>query len=87
MDRFIMPILIVTVIALTALTIYASLREQEEWDAFAKEHACQEVGYKKGQTGVGNSVNSSGSVGIVTVTTPDQVCFKCDDGKIYWRDK
>ena len=74
---------------------WASMREQQEWDAFAASHACRVVERSEGTTsvgvGVGTGVSSSGSVTTVPVTvvsgTPDRAAYSCSDGVVYWRNE
>lgn len=86
--RLILAFLIFVVLLIPAV-IYGSVKEQEQWDAFATAHACKKVGEMSGstQTGVGFGMTASGQMGTVvtTTSTPSKTGWLCDDGVTYWR--
>lgn len=85
--------LVLTVIAATGvlmfLSVRASSREAQEWEEFAKHHACKVVARKKEtvSTGVGPVVGGKDAgVAFIVNTTPAQTAYLCDDGVTYWRN-
>lgn len=81
--------LIVFVVLLIPAVIYGSIKEAEEWEAFAAAHACKKVGHMSGSTstGVGFGTMPNGQMGTVmtTSTTPGKTGYACNDGVTYWR--
>ena len=81
--------LVAACIALIALVVVSSVEEQKRWDAFAVEHKCKVVEYRKGDVLVttATTINPNGGVSVtpMTTVTPDKRAFLCDDGVTYWR--
>ena len=81
--------LMVFLVLLIPACIYGAIKEQEQWEAYAAQHACKKVGKMSAssQTGVGFGMMSNGQMGTVvtTSTTPSKTGWLCDDGVTYWR--
>ena len=57
-----------------------------QWTEFVLANECQLVGKRDGHTSVGTGVTSSGSVGTITTTSPDEEGWFCAaDGLTYWK--
>ncbi len=82
-------VLFVGLAALLALAIigsvFAALHEQEQWDAFARQHNCKLIGHMRGDVSTGIGFSSGGNMVVTTNSTPDKKGYACDDGKQYWR--
>jgi len=90
-DKLIIGGLVLVLVALLVFAVWASVKEEERWQEFAREHNCVEIGEMEGDVGVGvgpalGGGNNSG-IAIVVTSTPGKVGYKCDDGKTYWRNK
>jgi hypothetical protein len=64
--------------------------EQKEWEIFIKDYDCKVIEKIEGKTSVDLVPYIIGeNFGILDMseTTPDRVCYECNDGKKYWRNK
>ena len=80
--------IVALLVLLISLAIWAGIKESREWEAFKVEHKCEMVAHKKGTTSLGvgpTMTGSGGGVTVVTVTSPSQTAWLCDDGVTYWR--
>lgn len=80
MDTFEKLVVAVMVLVLIAL-VAALVQDNQNWQKFKVEHNCKVVGKTAGTWSTG--ISSSGSV--VSVSTPGQTGWACDDGVTYWR--
>ncbi len=83
LQRFDKPVGALPFIALGAgllgLGLALAVREQGRWEQFKIEHACHVVAKSPAIT------SRSWATGDVTVETPEQTGWACDDGAIHWR--
>lgn len=69
---------------LIAIIIIDSNVKAKAWDTFKRKYDCKVVEEMSGSITPGISL---GSGNVVMTVTPDKECWKCNDGKKYWRDK
>lgn len=66
---------LVAIVSIFILAIAAGVREENEWQAFAREHGCRVVGKKEAKV----------LQGPQTVVDPARTVYLCDDGVTYER--
>jgi hypothetical protein len=64
-------------------SIFVTIADQHQWDAYAKQHHCAAVGTKRGQASTGLSMDGKGT--IVTTISPNQTIYTCDNGEMQIR--
>lgn len=71
----------VVIVGMLAIIGWATYKDEKAWSRYSVEHHCKAVGTKVGTTSVG--VGGDGKV--MTVTSPDQTIYRCDNGEIFIR--
>lgn len=86
MGRFLL-LLMALAIAAIPLLIYATIKEQEEWDAFRLAHNCKVVAKISGSTatGIAPVIGGNGGVAVTITSIPGKTGWQCDDGVTYYR--
>ena len=84
--RFLL-LLMALLIAAIPLTIYGTIQEQKEWDAFSVAHNCRVVAKISGftLTGVAPVIGGNGGVAVTITSIPGKTGWQCDDGVTYYR--
>jgi|HubBroStandDraft_1064217.scaffolds.fasta_scaffold1986050_1 hypothetical protein len=74
-------------VVLIGVVVYASNKDEKDWQKYARAHHCATTGTKAGQiiTGVGPTVGGNGGVAVVVSSTPDQTIYVCDGGEMQIR--
>lgn len=77
----------ILLIALIPIMVWATIADQQEWNAFKSAHACKIVGKMRGDvtTTVAPIIGGNGGIAVGTSVSPDKTGWQCDDGVTYWR--
>lgn len=88
-EKLIISTLILLLLGAFLGLFYLAYLEDKEWQIFAQQHNCKITSKISGSTNIGTAtgIMSNGKVGFGTVvtTSPDKVCYTCDDGVTYCR--
>jgi hypothetical protein len=80
-DEYFPHFLVAVVVALVVWATWATWAESRTWESFKIAHNCQVVGQKRGSVQMGMSSNGS----AVSMVSPSETGWLCDDGVTYWR--
>lgn len=67
------------------LTIWAAIKEAEQWETFVNENQCIVIGSISGSSTLAMGVGPNGTVTVTPVSIPGKTGWRCRDGMEYWR--
>lgn len=73
------------IVAVLGVTIYAIVKDSQEWEAFKSAHSCKVVAKVKGETFNTVGTDFKGNVTVGVASTTDKTGWLCDDGVTYYR--
>lgn len=73
------------IVAVLGVTIYAIVKDSQEWETFKAAHSCKVVAKVKGNTFNTVGTDFKGNVTVGIASTSDKTGWLCDDGVTYYR--
>lgn len=85
LNKLLPLIIILGIVSILTGFVIALLKDNLDWEKFAREHGCEEVEITDGSVAFSTAIDGGGNVHVVNTYVPGQKGYLCNDGKKYWR--